>query len=318
MCLISIIVPIYNTAPYLKRSINSILTQSFQDYELLLVDDGSIDGSGSICDQYAMIDSRIRVFHQDNRGVSSARNLGLNHCNGEWVYFVDSDDELLPGGLQTLVDCISDDVDIVMGGFIEVDENGNTISIAEKGDLSLSKQQSVITLYGGYGSYYPYCGYLWMRLLRRRIIQKCHLHFDTSIAIKEDTLFLAEYVCKSNGLTHQTTTPVYKYQRRSDSAMGKALNGFNLEYVDSFYALVRMKHEVDATFPPCSVPVFVAKHAIYARYHNIIDMMDAASVSDEALKDELLSIMREEIGSVFLFRIRKKLRKLLKSCCKHV
>ena len=312
MPVVSIIMPVYNTRQFLPHSIGSVLNQSFSDFELILVDDGSTDGSSEMCDFYSQKDSRLLVFHKENGGVSSARNLGLNHCNGEWIYFVDSDDEVLPGGLQTLVDCISDDVDIVMGGFMEVDENGNSMSVAERVELSLSKKRSIISLYEGYGSYYPYCGYLWMRLLRRRVIQEHHLLFDTSIAIKEDTLFLTEFICRSNGLTRQVTTPVYKYRRRSDSAMGKVLSGFNPKYLDSFYALVRMKHEVDASFPSYSSPVFVAKHGIYGRYHKIIELMEANSVSDIALKEDLLSTMRSEIGSVFLFRIRKKLRKLLK------
>lgn len=89
---ITIVVPIYNTEQYLPCCIDSILSQSFTDFELLLIDDGSIDGSGQICDAYAEKDNRIRVFHKENGGVSSARNLGLDNAKGEWVTFVDSDD----------------------------------------------------------------------------------------------------------------------------------------------------------------------------------------------------------------------------------
>ena len=96
MSKISIIVPIYNTEQYLPRCIDSILSQSLTDFELLLIDDGSIDGSGAICDAFAEKDNRVRVFHKENGGVSSARNLGLNEAKGEWVCFVDSDDELMP------------------------------------------------------------------------------------------------------------------------------------------------------------------------------------------------------------------------------
>ena len=89
--LLTIIIPVYNTAPYLPDCLTSILGQTFSDFELLLIDDGSTDGSGTICDEYAKKDHRIRVFHKDNGGVSSARNLGLDNARGEWVYFVDSD-----------------------------------------------------------------------------------------------------------------------------------------------------------------------------------------------------------------------------------
>ena len=307
---ISIIVPIYNTAQYLSRCIDSLLSQSFTDFELLLVDDGSNDGSDAICDAYAEKDGRIRVFHKENGGVSSARNLGLDNANGEWIYFVDSDDEVLPDGLRILVDCISEKVDMVMGGFVEIDKNGNSLSTEERASLFLSKKQSIITMFYGYGSYYKYMGYMWIRLLRNRIIQEYKLRFDPSVAIKEDTLFLVQYACKSNGTTWQTTIPVYKYYDRADSAMGKALNGYEPRYVDSFYALVKMKHEIEAIFPCWSDAVFVAKQAIMDRYGSVVNSMDAAGVKDEVLKNKLYGEMKREVGPMFLFRVRKKCMKI--------
>ena len=94
--IISVIVPVYNTEKYLHRCIDSILAQTFTDFELLLIDDGSKDNSGKICDEYAAKDSRVRVFHKENGGVSSARNLGLDNAQGEWIAFVDSDDYISP------------------------------------------------------------------------------------------------------------------------------------------------------------------------------------------------------------------------------
>ena len=92
---ISVIVPVYNAEKYLSRCIDSILVQTFTCFELLLVDDGSTDCSGRICDEYAKRDTRIRVIHKENGGVSSARNLGLDNAKGEWICFCDSDDLLL-------------------------------------------------------------------------------------------------------------------------------------------------------------------------------------------------------------------------------
>lgn len=82
---ISVIVPVYNTEKYLHRCVDSILAQTFTDFELLLIDDGSTDSSGAICDEYAQKDSRVRVFHKENGGASSARNLGLDNATGEWI-----------------------------------------------------------------------------------------------------------------------------------------------------------------------------------------------------------------------------------------
>ena len=102
--LVSVITPVYNTAQYLDECIGSILSQSMTDFELLLIDDGSTDGSGAICDRYAEKDKRIRVFHISNGGVSAARNLGLDNARGEFVVFVDSDDRITPDHLRQLAD----------------------------------------------------------------------------------------------------------------------------------------------------------------------------------------------------------------------
>lgn len=113
---ISIIVPVYKAEAYLRRCVDSILAQTFNDFELLLIDDGSPDRSGEICDEYAIKDSRVRVFHKKNGGVSSARNVGLDNAMGEWVAFVDSDDYIENGYLATL-NHVGQDVDIIHFGF---------------------------------------------------------------------------------------------------------------------------------------------------------------------------------------------------------
>ena len=100
---ISVIVPVYNTGQYLPRCIDSILSQTFTDFELLLIDDGSTDNSGMICDEYAAKDSRIRVFHKENGGVSSARNFGLAQASGEYIGWVDSDDWIEPNMYELLL-----------------------------------------------------------------------------------------------------------------------------------------------------------------------------------------------------------------------
>lgn len=309
---ISVIVPVYNTEPYLARCVDSILDQSFSDFELLLVDDGSTDGSSAICDACAQKDKRVRVYHKENDGVSSARNLGIDNAQGEWLYFVDSDDELLPNGLRTLVDNISDDVDVAMGGFESVDELGNvTREVTKSVNLLLSKKESVITLYRGQGCCgYFFLGYTWQRLFRRSLVDRFNLRFDTSIAIKEDTLFVMQYVRRSNGRTQFATQPIYRYYQRPNSAMEQTKHGFDPKFVSSFYALVKMKHEVDSMFNRFSMPTFVAKQAVYDRYVSVIGMMDDNRVNDETLRKELHAIMREELGSVFLFKVRRKLRKL--------
>lgn len=103
MTKISIIVPVYNEEKHLNRCVDSVLSQTYSELELLLIDDGSTDSSGVICDEYAQKDSRVRVFHEKNGGVSKARNLGISKANAEWIMFLDSDDYLIKDALEILI-----------------------------------------------------------------------------------------------------------------------------------------------------------------------------------------------------------------------
>lgn len=130
--LISIIVPIYNVEAYLRECIDSVLAQTFSDFELILVDDGSPDNCGAICDQYAERDSRIRVIHKANGGLSDARNAGLDIAVGKYVYFLDSDDSVVPELLQTVIPRMEEGNDLVAFRLQTVYSNGR-IELPKKG-----------------------------------------------------------------------------------------------------------------------------------------------------------------------------------------
>jgi glycosyltransferase involved in cell wall biosynthesis len=133
--LISLIVPVYNISKYLERCINSIIEQSYKNIEIILVDDGSTDNSGQICDAYKEHDNRIRVIHKINGGLSSARNAGLAIIKEEYVGFVDGDDFIDKYIYETLVKAILDnDADIVQTGFYHTDENGSVLD-ADSGSI---------------------------------------------------------------------------------------------------------------------------------------------------------------------------------------
>lgn len=114
--MISIIIPVYNVEPYLRRCLESVINQTYPYLEIILVDDGSTDGSGQICDAYQNMDKRIRVFHKKNGGSSSARNLGLQYAKGEYIGFVDSDDFIDLDMYESMLQEMEDDVDIVTCG----------------------------------------------------------------------------------------------------------------------------------------------------------------------------------------------------------
>ena len=126
MPLISVIVPVYNVEAYLPRCVDSILCQTLADFELWLVDDGSPDGCPAMCDAYAAKDSRVRVIHQQNGGLSAARNAALERFMGQYVCFVDSDDYIAPDALETMWAALTEtDADVAVGNMRSFDENGN-------------------------------------------------------------------------------------------------------------------------------------------------------------------------------------------------
>ena len=297
MCKVSVIVPVYNTEQYLPRCIDSILNQSFTDFELLLIDDGSTDGSGKICDEYAKKDSRIRVFHKENGGVSSARNVGLDKANGEWICFVDSDDELLPGGLQAMVNGISEEVDVVMAGYYELD--GDTLRIDTTcfgGSGIIDQNKALLMMYPSEDM--PYMGYPVGKLFKRNLIFGRTISFDEHIRIKEDTLFVVTFLCESKKPIYFTSVPVYRYLKNTSGTMNSLKVSYNPHYLDSFDAVFEMNRriqwlpELDKRLSKC------AKYAVIVRYH----MVYAYMLHFDAVDKTILSALRKKVIKEVGFR----------------
>lgn len=186
--MISIIVPIYNVEYYIHRCIDSILTQDNVDFELLLIDDGSSDRSGEICDEYAKQDSRVRVYHKQNGGVSSARNLGLDKAQGEWITFIDADDWIEPGYLRTFVSLL--DADMVICG---VNSTDGKCWIMGDGICSIKDLMEIYIAATIMRS--P-----WGKFLRKDIINKNDIRFDPKIRYGEDFIFNMQYLLFSNSV----------------------------------------------------------------------------------------------------------------------
>ena len=138
--LVSVIVPVYNVGKYIDEALSSLVNQTYQNLEILIIDDGSTDESGNICDKYAEADPRIKVFHQENAGVSAARNIGLDHMTGEIVAFLDPDDVFMPDAIKSMVRKKYDEnADIVMGRYFET-ESEDSLIVPE----GYSKKPSII------------------------------------------------------------------------------------------------------------------------------------------------------------------------------
>ncbi len=198
MDLVSVIIPIYNSSSYLHRCIESILKQSYRDIEVILVDDGSTDGSGEICDKYARDDSRVRVFHTINCGASSARNMGICNSNGSFILFVDSDDFIETYAVHLLMEGYKQShVDMVGGSFNKI-KDGNVI--AEVRDFKTSQLLTKRELADYTMSYLhnPRQNQLlmssWAKLFRSAIIKNNNILFNTELRTFEDVAFNFDYL----------------------------------------------------------------------------------------------------------------------------
>ena len=172
--MISVIVPVYNTEQYLHRCIDSILAQTYTDFELLLIDDGSTDSSGAMCDEYTEKDSRVRVFHKANGGANSSRCLGLDNAQGEWITFVDSDDSIREDALEILFNSSNDSVGAVIANTSE--------------DRIISSEAWIKLLLDSKTR----CE-LWGSLYRRAILHNVEFNITASIVVGEDFLTNIQY-----------------------------------------------------------------------------------------------------------------------------
>lgn len=293
---VSIIVPVYNAELYLVRCVDSILSQSFTDFELLLVDDGSTDGSGAICDAYAAKDSRIRALHKENGGVSSARNVGLDNANGDWIAFADADDEMLPDGLYVLVNGLSDDVDMAIGGYVIYDEEEKLIySIDIRIEKNISSDAAAKEMFEA--ADYKYQGYVWNKLVRHSLVRDAGLRFAEDVVFNEDRLFMTEVICASGRNVYYTTTPVYKYFERQGSAVMSTKKGFNSKFVTDLDARIRMGKVVKSRFGNKELSA-LADYEVYKGYRKIVGMAQDFHLEDS----QLLSRLRSQLVGAIGFR----------------
>ena len=213
---VSVIVPVYNAAAYLQKCLDSILAQSFRDFELILVDDGSTDGSGAIADRCAGRDGRVRVFHKTNAGVSQTRNYGLSHADGEFVTFIDSDDFLSEDFLAKLLELMTPETDFCFGNLEMLTEKGNFVYQAfEPGK---DKQETLSNLFS--------CGWMCSAgvLFRRSFLEDNHLSYPEHINYTEDVWILARAVFYARSVA-KTQLALYQYNRiNSDSITHRSDN----------------------------------------------------------------------------------------------
>ncbi len=240
--LVSVIVPVYNAEAYLERCVNSVLAQEYESFELILVNDGSTDGSALICDGYAKRDERVRVIHKENSGVSDSRNRAMGEAKGKYLQFLDADDWLTPDATRLFVQSAeSSGCDMVIADFYRV--VGDKLS--HKGDI---EKGEILTReeFAGFMMENPadfYYGVLWNKFYHRELVEKLQLRMDPGISWCEDFIFNLEYIrhCRT---IYALQVPVYYYVKTKGSlvnSQGASINNTIrmkltvFEYYQQFY-----------------------------------------------------------------------------------
>lgn len=272
--LVSIVIPVYDVEPYLERCFNSILRQTYTNFEVIIVDDGSPDNSGQICDTFAQKDQRFHVFHQENAGVGAARNTGLSHVSGEWVMFVDSDDELFDNSLEIFVSRIHPETKMLIGGYVCCDHNGTiTYQKEEHHDEQLSREEVIRLMYRP-KVFFALC-YIWIKLFKTEVIRQSGLQFDKTLKMNEDTVFSVQYLCgcPQGDVCHFfATPPIYKYYNtREGSATWQSNHDTShLKAADTFIGNCKILESVKKAGIKDRKTLSLLKLSVYYRYHACI------------------------------------------------
>lgn len=212
---ISVIIPVYNVENYLKKSVDSVLNQTLIDIEVILIDDGSSDNSPSICDDYKAKDSRVKVIHKENAGVSSARNDGLKIATGQFVTFVDSDDFIAPYMYEKMYNsAMKNNADMTICNFVKTDG---------KGVVNFEEDSSKEEIYDAKGAFeliadfsLPIQVTVWNKIYRKNIVD--NLYFDTNKIMAEDLEFLMKAVFKCSKVSYLPIAMYGYYAQREGAA----------------------------------------------------------------------------------------------------
>lgn len=239
---LSVIIPVYNTEKYLERCIQSVLEQNILDKEIILINDGSTDKSAEICDKYAIEYKNIIVIHKKNAGISSARNTGIEHAKGEYIMFLDSDDNLVGGSLKKLLDTASfNKSDLCISSF-------NTVFL-ETVSSNLFNERVYMTVEEFANDWHLYfatvSNFVWGKLYKKELILRNNIRFNPEITLGEDLLFNLIYYrrCKKIQVSNQC---VVNYLQREGSITHKYINN-TFELKQKYYnAIIKFLNEMNA------------------------------------------------------------------------
>lgn len=242
---ISVVIPAFNAEEYLPRCIDSLLKQSFKDFEIIIIDDGSTDRTEKICDQYATIHDIIRVIHISNSGVSAARNLGTSIANGTHITYVDADDYVSPSFLSSFVDIGGLNADLSFTGFENnyPDISKNTTLFLEHCGSSITKKNVICDSINT-----CHCLTPWAKLYRVSLLKEHGIEFDTSLKYSEDRIFFSQFLSKAETFASSNIIS-YIYTHENPEALTLKRRPYNqmMRYINKYYPIIeRLLNSINA------------------------------------------------------------------------
>lgn len=283
---VSVLMPIYNVEKYLRESIDSVLKQTYPDFELILVDDGSPDGCGKIIDEYANQDDRVIAIHQKNAGVDAARNNAIRRATGKYIAFIDSDDAYEKNYIEKLVGAIEqDDSDMSVCGFIPFGiDNPPKFKIVSKRTVN---SKTAIKLALGYNSVN---GYVWNKLFKKEIIEREHIQFEDGYWACDDILFTGNYIyhCKKISVIEDA---LYRYRQVASGANRVRYSGvpFDKKWMSSFKVTSHFKDIYQDSDVELACDLHEVREASI-----VLRAMAASGYKDDEYK-ELIEIIRKNL-----------------------
>ena len=237
----SIIIPVYNVEKYLNQCVDSVLNQSFSDFEIILVDDGSPDNCPQICDEYAEKDNRVKVIHKENGGVSAARNSGIEISSGEFIWFVDSDDYIMENALTKISDRLSESTDIFGFNRLPLLYYDNKIKDISNLEFSFDKEQlKELINYSHSNNILPYP---WRYVYKASLIKDNEMRFDEKMRYGEDSVFNTEAFLRAENVEF-IGERLYFYRQRDDAVSKIISKSFDFRAVEQMTLGINLREEI--------------------------------------------------------------------------